>query len=305
VTRVGEMPRSRFARRMATGATLSVPPFVVRVTSRLAPLHRSMHLLYGEFELLDDAQVPDFVIDVNGGGGWRRLFRRQAMARIDTPPPYAPLPERLAQVMFEQALNWCVATRTFTHLILHAAVVARDGRALLIPGQSGQGKSTLCAALAARGWRHVADEFALLDPANLRVTAHPRPISLKNRSLEALAAWSPEAVLSPPFEGTPKGTIGYVRPERAALDQAVETVMPVAVMFPRFAAGVASALDPMGHAAAFIALTACSVNYREFGEAGFDALARLVDGCPVLAATYGDTAAGVALAEAALDGAAS
>ena len=49
--------------------------------------------------------------------------------------------------------------------------------------------------------------------------------------------------------------------------------------------------------AAFIALTACSVNYREFGQAGFDAIGRLVDRNPVLSATYPDTQSAVALLE--------
>lgn len=297
MTRIGVMDPGALSRRLAAGAVLSVPPFAVRLQTPLAVLHRSMHMLYGEFDLLDDGGVPDFVIRVSGTGGLRRFARRQAMAFIDTPPPYTPLPERMAPIMFEQVLNWCVATRTFTHLILHAAVVAKNGRAVIVPGQSGQGKSTLCAALVARGWRHVSDEFALMDPASLAITAHPRPISLKNRSLEVVAAWAPDLRQSPAYEGTPKGTIAYVRPSRDAVDAAPEPVTPVAVVFPRFDPAQAPGLDPMGKAAAFIALTACSVNYREFGAAGFDAIGRLVDGHPVLSATYPDTESAVALLE--------
>jgi HprK-related kinase A len=297
VTRIGDLDAGALARRLERGAVLSAPPFAVRLQSPLDVLHRSIHLLYGAFDLLDDGAVPDFAIRVAGTGGWRRLLRRQAMAYIDTPPPYTPLPERLAPIMFEQALNWCVATRTFTHLILHAAVVARDGRAVILPGQSGQGKSTLCAALVARGWRHISDEFALLDPASLAVTAHPRPISLKNRSIGVVAGWAPELAMSPAYDGTPKGAIAYVRPSRAAVEAAPEPVMPAAVVYPRFDPAGEPGLDPMGKAAAFIALTACSVNYREFGQAGFDALGRLVDGVPVLGATYPDTESAVVLME--------
>ncbi|MGE0668780.1 MAG: HprK-related kinase A [Sphingomonadales bacterium] len=297
MTRIGVLEPVAFAGRLERGAVLSVPPFAVRLRTPLSVLHASIHHLYGEFDLLDDAETPDFVIRVSGTGGLRRFLRRQAMAYIDTPPPYTPLPERLAPIMFEQALNWCVATRTFTHLILHAAVVAREGRAVILPGQSGQGKSTLCAALVARGWRHLSDEFALLDPASLAITAHPRPISLKNRSLQAVEAWAPELVLSPAYEGTPKGTIGYVAPSRAAVEAAAVPAVPAAVVFPRFDPSEAPALDAMGNAAAFIALTACSVNYREFGQAGFEALSRLVDAGPVLTATYPDTASAVALLE--------
>lgn len=302
MSRIGALAPADFARRLRAGAVLAVPPFAVRVQSRLGALHRSMHGLYGEFDLLGNAEAPDFVIRVDGTGGWRRLLRRQSMAYIDTPPPYVPLPERMAPLMFEQALNWCVATRTFTHLILHAAVVAREGRALLIPGQSGQGKSTLCAALVTRGWRHVSDEFALLDPRSLEITAHPRPISLKNQSLDVIAGWAPEVQLSEAHHGTPKGTVGYVRPTRAAVDAAPAPVRPAAILFPRFDAEGEAGLAPFGTAAAFIALTACSVNYREFGQAGFVALSRLVGELPVMSATYPDTATAVGLAERALAG---
>jgi HprK-related kinase A len=298
------MDQADFARRLAAGMALSVPPFVVRVRSPLAVLHRSMHHLYGEFDVLEEDAAPDFVIRVGGTGGLRRFVRRQAMAFIDTPPPYTPLPERMAPLMFEQALNWCVATRTFTHLILHSAVVARDGRAVIIPGQSGQGKSTLCAALVSRGWRHVSDEFALMDPASLDITAHPRPISLKNQSLAVVAAFAPGLEQSPAYQGTPKGTIGYVKPSRAAVEQAPQAVTPVAVVFPRFDPASTPMIESMGKAAAFIALTACSVNYREFGETGFAALTRLVGDHPVLSATYPDTASAVALLERVMETAA-
>lgn len=297
MTRVGGMDFRALSRRLEQGAPLSVPPFIVRVETPLLGLQRSFHDLYGEFDLLDDDHVADFMIRVSGTGGVHRFVRRQAMAYIDTPPPYTPLPERMAPIMFEQALNWCVATRTLTHLILHAAVVAKDGRAVIVPGQSGQGKSTLCAALVARGWRHVSDEFALLDPASLAITAHPRPISLKNQSLAVVAAWAPDLRLSPAYDGTPKGTIGYVRPSRAAIETAPEPVTPVAVVFPHYDRSAAPALQPMGKAAAFIALTACSVNYRELGRAGFEAIGRLVDELPIAGAAYPDTASAVALME--------
>jgi hypothetical protein len=302
VTRLADLSAEQLAARVKAGIALSAPPFIVRLSSPIGALHRSLRLLYGEYEMLDRETVPDFVIRVAGTGGLRRLFRRQSMAYIDTLPPYVPLPEHMAPLMFEQALNWCVATRTFTHLILHAAVVARDGRAAIIPGQSGQGKSTLCAALVSRGWRHVSDEFALLNPDTLEVTAHPRPISLKNESIGVVASWAPQAVLSEPFHGTPKGTIGYMRPGRAALEEAAAPVVPAAVIFPRYDPETAAGLSVMGTAAAFIGLTACSVNYREFGETGFRALSRLVEGGRVYSAVYPETASAVALVERAVDG---
>lgn len=51
-------------------------------------------------------------------------------------------------------------------LCLHAAVVARDGRALLICGPSGAGKSSLAAAMQRQGWSVVAEDLAVVEAEN-------------------------------------------------------------------------------------------------------------------------------------------
>lgn len=56
---------------------------------------------------------------------------------------------------------------------LHAALATRDGRAALLAGRSGAGKSSLALALASRGWTYLGDEHAFLDDA-LRASGFPR-----------------------------------------------------------------------------------------------------------------------------------
>lgn len=74
----------------------------------------------------------------------------------------------------------CFVMNTLSRLfVLHAAVVAKDGRALLLSGGSGSGKSTLSYALARRGFRFLGDEYAPFDPATLEVLPFPRPIYFK------------------------------------------------------------------------------------------------------------------------------
>ena len=79
-------------------------------------------------------------------------------------------------------------------LLFHAAVVARDGQAMLLPAQSGSGKSTLSAALAASGWTYLSDELALVDPAALCVEPFALPIGLKDKSMAALAPFIPDVI---------------------------------------------------------------------------------------------------------------
>ena len=99
-------------------------------------------------------------------------------------------------------MNWCISAHAHQFLILHAAVLERGGVALIMPAPPGSGKSTLCAALALSGWRLLSDELALIDPGSGRVWPLCRPVSLKNRSIEVIRHFAPEAVFGPVAEGT-------------------------------------------------------------------------------------------------------
>jgi hypothetical protein len=63
-----------------------------------------------------------------------------------------------------------VAEHAPEYVFLHAGVVAWKDRALLLPGQSHAGKSTLVAELVRSGATYYSDEFALLD---LQGRVHP------------------------------------------------------------------------------------------------------------------------------------
>ena len=64
--------------------------------------------------------------------------------------------------LFEQDLYAEVARRCRHPWLLHAAALVRAGRALLLVGPSGVGKSTLCLALAARGASYLSDDCVAL-----------------------------------------------------------------------------------------------------------------------------------------------
>jgi hypothetical protein len=94
----------------------------------------------------------------------------------------SPIVEDAAPELAVSMLAWHVndeAVRSEPHrLLVHAAAVAPpDGGAVLIAGASGAGKSSVAAALGARGWHYLTDEVAALD-ATGRVLAYPRALSL-------------------------------------------------------------------------------------------------------------------------------
>lgn len=64
------------------------------------------------------------------------------------------------------------------HVFVHAGVVGWQGQAIVIPGRSYSGKTTLVAALLRAGATYYSDEFAVLD-AQGRVHPYPRLLSLR------------------------------------------------------------------------------------------------------------------------------
>ena len=70
---------------------------------------------------------------------------------------------------------------------LHAGAVLRNGQCILLPAPSGNGKSTLTAALSTAGYEYLTDDFAILTPPPIRVRAVRLGIGLKEGSWSVLA----------------------------------------------------------------------------------------------------------------------
>lgn len=75
-------------------------------------------------------------------------------------------------------LLWFVAEHARTRVFIHAGVVGVDGAAVVIPGRSLSGKSTLVAALVRAGATYYSDEFGLLDRRG-RVHPYTRPLAFR------------------------------------------------------------------------------------------------------------------------------
>jgi len=78
----------------------------------------------------------------------------------------------------ESWLRLTVAAKARRRVFVHAGVVGWRGRALVLPGRSCSGKTTLVAALVRAGATYFSDEYAVLD-ANGRVHAFPKPLSIR------------------------------------------------------------------------------------------------------------------------------
>ena len=241
-------------------------------------------------DLYRDYPVPavaDYTVRLFAQRPWRRRLRPAVMIGGDyTLPDAAPLPLRHGLLAAEMAMNLQLALGHRRHLLLHASVVERDGCALIMTGASGAGKSTLATLLAARGWRFMSDEFALVDPVDGRIHAFPRLVSLKNESVATVRDAWPRARYGPLMAGTPKGEIRHLVPDAAAIAAMDRPARPALLLFPQH--GHATETRTVPASEAFVRLTQASTNYVALGEAGFRALTALVTTIPALAIDYPD-----------------
>jgi hypothetical protein len=80
--------------------------------------------------------------------------------------------------LLESSLRCSVALRARRRLFVHAGVVGWRGRAIVIPGRSMSGKTTLVEALVRAGATYYSDEYAVFD-AQGRVHPYPKPLSIR------------------------------------------------------------------------------------------------------------------------------
>ena len=84
--------------------------------------------------------------------------------------------------LLRSCLEFHIANSARSWLFVHAAVVGWRGRAILIPGRSRSGKTTLVSALVRAGARYYSDEFAVLDRSG-RVHPWSRPLRIRTPGL--------------------------------------------------------------------------------------------------------------------------
>jgi hypothetical protein len=79
----------------------------------------------------------------------------------------------------ESDLQLYVAEHARNRVFVHAGVVGWRGSAVIIPGASFTGKSTLVAALVRAGATYYSDEYAIFDRRG-RVHPYPKPLSIRS-----------------------------------------------------------------------------------------------------------------------------
>lgn len=159
---------------------------------------------------------------------------------------------------------------------LHAAGLAANGRALLLPGTSGTGKSTLSVALARAGLGFLGDDtlFLATREEGLRVLAFPDEIDLTEQSV----AFFPEVV--PWLTATGGWRKRQLRPERLSGSQSDAEIVwraaPGVLVFPQISGRRKSRLEPIDAGEALLELVPnVLLTEPSSSQAHLDALAAL------------------------------
>ena len=272
----------------ATGIRLDVGPFAFRLRSKQKSFLTTFRELYLDFPVLPSDNLVDFYIDLNLPANYRHWLRPQVIISLDGEHPFQPFAASHAMPLFEWGLNWCISRQGQQNLMLHAAVLERRGKALILPAVPGSGKSTLCAALAQRGWRFLSDEFCMIRPCDGQILPIPRPTPLKNESITVIKTFAPQVFIGPLFPNTRKGTIGHLRAPSKSVANMKTTATPAWIIFPRYQSGSSLKLDSLKKTYAFLKLATNSFNYELQGEVGFDLISDMIEHCACYTLLYSD-----------------
>jgi HprK-related kinase A len=268
------------------GVALSVPPFSFQIRSENAPIDAAFGRAYGHYPVADTPGFIDFDLTVRRRPGPLGWIKPMVELDFDGKRPFDPLPLDQAFPLLEWAMNWCVTSTAHQFVMCHAAVLADQDQAVILPAPPGSGKSTLCAILSLSGWRLLSDELALIDPESLDIQPFVRPVSLKNASIDVIAQRFAHAELTPPVHDTIKGTVAHLRAPLQSVLAGTQAARARRLIFPRYLAHAALKATPLGKAEATAQLAANAFNLAAIGTPCVDTLYRLVGQCECLTLTY-------------------
>jgi len=263
-------------RRVATPVRhYRIGPVSVRLRCDVRDALHDFHRLYRRYE--SAFPLPD-ALDVRvEARRSRRSLRAYYYILADGEERFSVRSRNAVLPHIEWAVNCAVMDTLPRYYQIHAGVVARDGVGLILPAQPQSGKSTLVAGLLQRGWRYLSDEFALIDPSTLRLTAYPKAICIKRGSFHVVRRLGLTFAFDRDHNKGVKGRVRFIDPH-SIRDDVVSGPVPVRlVIFPKYAGPGSPVLEPVSRARAVFELSRFSFTLTRFRSLAVDLLADVVE----------------------------
>lgn len=256
------------------------------VTHSVSHLNDAAQLIYSDAP--DDTCFIDFKVSITPPSPLRRWLRPQSLFRCDGVTPFHPLPINQAYPLLEWGMNWCIAAFDFSALIIHAAVLVKNDKALIFPALPGSGKSTLTAFFSQLGWTVYSDEMAIIDLDTHLVSPLFRPVCLKNNSIQLIKKTFNNVTLTDTFPDTTKGDVAHLKVHQWDSYQHLRPAKVSGVVFPKYLAGQPLYTQELMHVEGVPEVIRHAFNYHVLGESAFTSLVKLADDVPFVHVCYED-----------------
>jgi hypothetical protein len=269
-------------------------------TAELPPREEDASLWYAS-PFVDDAGNPAALIRRTSDGFFRLTYSDGSSFRVDPEGrevhACSDAPEKEQSTLaylLGPVLGWVLRLRGIT--CLHASALEVGGRALLLVGSEGAGKSTTAAALLRRGHAVLSDDVAPLSESEDTFWVSPGLPRLLLGAESARALWGDASAVPPQFLGSDKG---YVDSSSYFFRHCGHAIPLGAVYFleRRVAGSHRPRIERVTGAAGLTRLAANAFANRvpnpAMVRADFERFGRLLNGCPVKAVTARDDLRGL------------
>jgi hypothetical protein len=195
---------------------------------------------------------------------------------------------------------WTHAINAHDFLLdLHAGVVGKEGRCILLPAAAGSGKSSLTAALAHKGFGYYSDEVALIERGSFQVPPVPLAVCVKETGWDLMSRYFPELSSLPIHQRDDRKIVRYVPPRAASVQKSPALVSHI--FFPLYRKDQPTRLEPLSRVAAFARLMdQCLALRQRLDHGNVQELVRWIAGIDCYALTFSSLDEAVACIEGVL-----
>ncbi|MCP4401598.1 MAG: hypothetical protein GY801_30400 [bacterium] len=176
-------------------------------------------------------------------------------------------------------------------LLFHAAALSRNGRSILMPGQSGSGKTFLAARLADNGYSYLTDEMTLVESKNYCLCGFEKPLHIKNPDAFkqiALKA-SGRSPTNPACVSLPVAKGFLTNCFHAPPAKRCRNTKAAMIIFPKYEDGITFGITRLADAHTGLLLMQSLINARNLPSDGFHEISMFSRKVPAYAMTYGNS----------------